>query len=279
MKPTFRGILFLLFMSLSATAQIGTKVQQQKIYGIWQNSQFGYQMTLMLNPDGTGEFDGEPIKFSTRAAILSIIVVATTTDYHLGTPVIVLQYYGVWPVSLWHYAVAVGYDRARGELVLRSGEKRRLSIPFGVLEYTWKESGYWAMVAVPADRIPATAAEADFLTAVMAMERVGGVAAAGTAYATFLERWPGNLTAGIGLANSLYASGELARAEAVLRHALARHPDSVAALNNLAQTLSDQGRNDEALGLIERAGALGGALQESVRETRAQILRRKRDGR
>ncbi len=81
MKPTFRGILFFLYMSLSATAQIGTKVQQQKIFGTWQNSQFGYQMTLMLNPDGTGEFDGEPIKFLTQATTLSIIVAITTTDY------------------------------------------------------------------------------------------------------------------------------------------------------------------------------------------------------
>ena len=83
MKPILKGIFILFFVGISicSAAQIGTKVQQQKIYGIWQNNQFGYQMTLMFNPDGTGEFDGEPIKFSTRATILSIIVGATTTDY------------------------------------------------------------------------------------------------------------------------------------------------------------------------------------------------------
>ena len=75
-----RGIIILLIIPISSYAQIGTKVQQQ-LFGIWQNNQFGYEMTLMLNPDGTGEFDGESIKFSTRAAILSIIVAATTTDY------------------------------------------------------------------------------------------------------------------------------------------------------------------------------------------------------
>jgi hypothetical protein len=191
-----------------------------------------------------------------------------------GIPVIVLQDYGVWPISIWHYAVVAGYDYAEGELMLRSGEKQRLTMPFGVLEYTWKESNYWAMVTVPPDRIPATATESAFLEAVVAMERLGNARAAATAYSTFLGRWPDNIAASIGLANSHYASGQLAQAAVVLRRAAERHPQSVAVLNNLAQTLSDQGRNDEALSLIERAIALEGPLAGAARETRAQILQR-----
>ncbi len=149
-----------------------------------------------------------------------------------GTPVIVLQDYGVWPVPIWHYAVAVGYDRGSGEIILRSGEKRRLVMPLGVLEYTWKETGYWSMVVMPPDRIPATATEEGYLAAVMALERVEP-AAGGTAYAALLARWPDNLTAGIGRSNARYASGKLVEAEVVLRHVLERHPDSIAARNNL----------------------------------------------
>src|SRR4249920_2126171 len=73
-----------IFVSLIATvgwAQIGSKVQQGKIYGLWQNAQFGYQMTLMLNPDGSGEFDGQAIKFTTQGNKLSITVDGTTTGY------------------------------------------------------------------------------------------------------------------------------------------------------------------------------------------------------
>ena len=195
-----------------------------------------------------------------------------------GIPVIVLQDYGVWPFPIWHYAVVVGYDYPEGELVLRSGEKQRLTMPFGVLEYTWKESNYWAMVAVPPDRIPATATESSFLNALVAMERLGNRRAAMRAYSTFLGRWPDNLTASIGLANGHYASGELGKAAEVLRRASERHPESVAVLNNLAQTLSDQGRNDEALALIERAVALEGPLAGAARETREQILRRMQQG-
>lgn len=191
-----------------------------------------------------------------------------------GNPVIVLQDYGVWPVSLWHYAVVVGYDYQKGELLLRSGEKPKLSIPFAVLEYTWKESKYWAMVTMPPGRIPVTANESDYLSAIVAVERAGNQHAAKQAYTAFLERWPDNLTAAIGLTNILYAMGELRETEAVLRRAAERHPDSVAVLNNLAQTLSDLGRNDEAMALIERANALGGPLNPSVQETRQLILQR-----
>jgi tetratricopeptide (TPR) repeat protein len=191
-----------------------------------------------------------------------------------GTPVIVLQDYGVWPFSLWHYAVVVGYDYETSEVLLRSGQKQRLRMPFAVLEYTWKESNYWAMIAVPPDRVPATATEPDYLAAVLALERVGNPAAARSGYAALLGRWPENLGASIGLANSYYKLGELRQAETVLRRAAERHPDSTVVLNNLAQTLSDLGRDAEALPLIDRAITLGGPFVDEARQTRVAILKK-----
>jgi hypothetical protein len=60
----------------------------------------------------------------------------------------------------------------------------------------------------------------------------------------------------------------------VLRDAARRDPDSVIVLNNLAQTLSDQGRNAEALPLIERAVAAGGPFAAAAAETRETIRKR-----
>jgi len=184
-----------------------------------------------------------------------------------GFPVILLQDYGVWPFSIWHYAVAVGYDMKEGNVVFRSGEKRRLIIPFPVLEYTWQESDYWAMVTSPPARIPATATEAPYLEAVVALEHAGNKAAARTAYASMLERWPDSLGAGIGLANADYGMGNLKHAEQVLRQMVEKHPDAAVAYNNLAQTLSDEGQDAEALPLAERAVALGGRYVKSAQET------------
>jgi tetratricopeptide (TPR) repeat protein len=191
-----------------------------------------------------------------------------------GTPVIVLQNLGIWPFDNWHYAVAVGYDLDSEELFLRSGEKERQVLPAAVHEFVWKKSDYWAMVAVPPDRIPATAEESRWLASIAALERTGNAPAARVAYATLLKRWPENVNASIGLANTHHAAGELKEAERVLRAALARQPDSVVVLNNLAQTLSDEDRNTEALALVERAVALGGPFASAVSETRALILKR-----
>jgi Flp pilus assembly protein TadD len=130
------------------------------------------------------------------------------------------------------------------------------------------------MVAVPPERIPATAEETRWLASIAAFERGGAPRDAGRAYAAFLARWPANANAAIGLANTHAASGELTQAESVLRGLLTRVPDSVVALNNLAQTLSDQGRNAEALIFVERAAAAPGPFEAAVRETRALILKR-----
>ena len=189
-----------------------------------------------------------------------------------GNPVIILQNLGLR--EAWHYAVVVGYDYNWGKLYLRSGTTQRRVMPFAINEVVWMRSGYWAMVALAPDRIAATAQEDRWLTAVAALERAGDARAARTAYQTFLQRWPGNVAAAIGLVNTHHVLGELRDAEAVLRRAASVDPGSVIVLNNLAQTLSDEGRDAEALPIIERAVALGGPFASSVEETRKTIRQR-----
>jgi Peptidase_C39 like family/Tetratricopeptide repeat len=193
-----------------------------------------------------------------------------------GNPVIVLLDFGVGPIHLWHYADVVGFDRATGEAILRSGRRERLPMPFAVLEYLWKGSKDWSIVTLPPGRVPATAAEAEYAAAITAMARVGGPSASRSAYAAFLARWPDNVEGAIGLASSFYADGELKEAEAVLRDAARRHPDSTPVLNNLAQAISDAGRNEEALEIIDKALEAPGAFAAQATETRALILRRMR---
>ncbi|MES2784821.1 MAG: PA2778 family cysteine peptidase [Pseudomonadota bacterium] len=190
-----------------------------------------------------------------------------------GNPVIVLQ--DVNPVfTQWHYAVLNGFDYPSGTLYLRSGEKRRLEMPFTAFEREWMAGNRWAMVAVAPDRIPATAAEDAWMNAVLAMTRVSGAEAAKTAYATALARWPNNLAAAIGLANQYHQAGSYGRAIDVLRVAQQRHPESVIVLNNLAQALTDEGRHAEALSQIDQALAIPSPFASDVRATRQLILER-----
>jgi len=191
-----------------------------------------------------------------------------------GFPVIVLVDFGVWPVSIWHYAVVVGYNMDTSDVILRSGEKSRVAMPYGVLEYIWKESKYWAIVTPPPGKFPVTATEPLYLKSVVALERTGKTQVAREAYAAMLKRWPDSLGAGIGLANVEYGKGDLKQAESVLRLMVERHPDQAVAFNNLAQTIADQGRDAEALPFAEHAVALGGPHAEAARETLAAIERR-----
>jgi tetratricopeptide (TPR) repeat protein len=184
-----------------------------------------------------------------------------------GTPVILLQDFGLWPVTIWHYAVAVGYDLDGGNFIFRSGIKQHLEMPFAVAEFSWKESKYWAMVTVPPDKIPVTATEAPYLKAVVAFEHAGNKEGAHTAYAAMLARWPDSLPIGVALANSEYGLGNLKQAEAVLRSMIEKHPDAAVAYNNLAQTLADEGRPAEALPLAEKAVALGGPYLKNAQDT------------
>jgi len=228
-------------------------------------------------PDRKGSLQVEMLAAARRHGMVSYVLAPRFEDLlrelAAGNPVVVLQDLGIFG-STWHYAVAVGYDYPNGMLVLRSGTQERDVMPFAVHEVFWKRSGYWAMVALPPGRIPATAEEKGWLSAVAALERTGDARSAQAAYRAFLGRWPANVSAHVGLANTHYALGELAQAEAVLRAAARRDPDSVVVLNNLAQTLSDLGRHEEALGLIERAAAAGGPFAGAVEKTRATILER-----
>jgi tetratricopeptide (TPR) repeat protein len=190
-----------------------------------------------------------------------------------GNPVVVLQ--DVGPMfTQWHYAVVNGFDYPSGTVYLRSGTTARLEMPFTAFEREWMKSGYWAMVVTPPERIPVTATEDGWLSAVLALARAGDGPGATKAYAAALQRWPDNLPAAVGLANQHHARGALADAAAVLRKALERHPQSVIVMNNLAQTLSDQGRHAEALAQIDKASDPRSPFAAEVRATRQMIVQR-----
>ena len=190
-----------------------------------------------------------------------------------GNPVVVLQDVGLL-FTQWHYAVVNGFDYPSGTLWLRSGTQPRREMPFSGFERSWMKGGYWAMVVTPPDRIPVTATEDGWMSAVLALARVDRGDAVTRAYAAALQRWPDNLPAAIGLANQYHLGGALGNAVAVLREAVKRHPQSTIVVNNLAQALSDQGHHAEALAEIEKVSDPTGPFAAEVRATRQLILQR-----
>lgn len=188
-----------------------------------------------------------------------------------GNPVVVLQNLALDWYPMWHYAVVVGYDLDRETIILRSGEERRLELPLATFERTWARGKHWAMLALPPHKLSQTVAPEAHVRAVVALEKAGFADAARIAYHAVLGKAPDNLTALLGAGNTAHALGDLAGSERAFRLAAERHPDSDAALNNLAQVLADQGKLGEAEAVAQRALALRGPNSVVAAQTLREI--------
>lgn len=202
---------------------------------------------------------------------------ALTTEVASGHPVLILQNLGLAISPQWHYAVVVGFDLTRAEVVLRSGRESRHITSLRTFERTWQRGDYWAIVVLPPGELPQTAEELPYLQSVLALEKLKRWQDAATAYRTALTRWPKSLGAHMGLGNSRYALGDLRAAEDAFRAATSAHPNAAVAFNNLAQVLADQKRWREAKTMAQRAVELGGENAEVFRQTLARVEARRKN--
>lgn len=189
--------------------------------------------------------------------VLQPQIESIATEVASGHPVVVLQNLGLSFYSEWHYAVVVGFDLAKGEIVLRSGRERRHVVSLKTFEHTWARGDYWSVVVLPPDRLPYTAEEIRYVQSVTPLERGETKNIAAQAYTAALKRWPRSLPTLMGLGNTRHALGDLRGAEEMFRRATRAHPQSAVAHNNLAQTLADQTRYAEAEIAARRAISLG----------------------
>jgi tetratricopeptide (TPR) repeat protein len=204
------------------------------------------------------------------AYVLQPSVAAVLREVAAGHPVLVFQNLGLSHLPVWHYAVVIGFDRARNQLLLHSGRTARLEISLFTFERTWARADHWAMVALPVTQVPATAQADAYAQAIAALERLHA-APARAAYAAALRQWPSHRVLLLGAGNTAYALGDLTGAGAAYAQAVQVHPDFADAWNNLAQVQWEQGALPDAAVSVERAVALGGprladyrALQRTI---------------
>lgn len=188
-----------------------------------------------------------------------------------GNPVLVFQNLALdwWPQ--WHFAVVVGYDLDRRTLILHSGTTERLETALDAFERTWERSGYWALLTLPPDRLPAAIDRGPVLVGAAGLEQAGQHEAAAMAYQSVVRRWPEEPAAWIGQGNAWFALQRFADAEDAFRAAIALRPDAPAAWNNLAYALSRQGRRDEAMAAARQAVALAGSEDAVYRDTLEEV--------
>jgi hypothetical protein len=178
-----------------------------------------------------------------------------TAEIAAGRPVLVLQKQGLGPWPAWHYAVAIGYDSARDLVLLRSGTTERLELRAPVFDATWSRAGRWAVVALEPGTLPAQPDLSRYVHATAALESVGRLDSAATAYRAAVRQWPDAPMPRFGLANVAAALGDWSEAERGYRAALELEPRLAAALNNRAEALAQLGCPVTARRELERGAA------------------------
>jgi tetratricopeptide (TPR) repeat protein len=194
-----------------------------------------------------------------------------------GRPVLVLQQLGAGPWPYWHYAVVIGYDKARGQVLLRSGTDAREVMRASLFESTWDRGGRWGLVLLEPGTLPARPDPARYMRAAAALEAARNPEAAQAAYTAAVSRWPTEPLPRLGLGNLAAAAGDWVEAERWYRAVLADDPAQAAALNNRAEALVRLGCADAArlalqqgMGHVAADDPLQSVLQETMRELAAQ---------
>ena len=117
-------------------------------------------------PERKGSLQAEMLATARRHRLVAYSLAPRLEDLlreiAAGNPVVVLQNLALDWAPQWHYAVAIGYNLDAREIVLRSGVTRRLPMTLDTFEHTWARSGRWAMLALPPERLPATATESSY---------------------------------------------------------------------------------------------------------------------
>lgn len=211
------------------------------------------------------------------AYVIPPTLAALHAELEAGRPVLVLQNLGVAALPRWHYAVVIGVDAAERQVALRSGTDARRVTGLETFLRTWQRGDFWGMVVLEPGELPAIRDRLRYLGAMTAFEPVGRPGEVLRGWQVAADAWPASEAARFGVANALWATGDLEAAEAAYRRLLESNEMLAAVRNNLAMTLADMERYDEALAEIDRAlaDAREAGLLPEFEATRATIVERK----
>jgi tetratricopeptide (TPR) repeat protein len=219
------------------------------------------------------EMQAAPRKYGRLAYALRPDFNSILAELAAQRPVLVLHNYGLPFFPRWHYAVVVGYDAQKDQVVMRSGTTARQRMGARTFMRAWDNGDRWALVLLRPGELPASAEANRFLEAAAAFERSATPEDAKAAFEAASIRWPDEPVAWIGLGTAEYR--RKAYPSAVRDYATAVRLDAshAGARNNLAMAYLELGCATQArdqLQAIESAG-LNEALRAAVEDTRRQL--------
>lgn len=208
-------------------------------------------------------------RYGRVAQVLAPDLEALLVQVQAGKPVLVMQNLGLSWYPQWHYAVVVGFDLARGEIVLRSGLVRDYRISLALFERTWQRAEHWAAVLLAPGELPADGREEAYFQAVSAFAATSDVGSQELqlAYGAGLSRWSKSVNLGMARGNLFYTDGDLISAMHAFEKIIEQAPDYAAGHNNLAQVLLELARPEEAKVHAEQAVRIGGSFSDNYRNT------------
>lgn len=168
---------------------------------------------------------------------------AVLAEVESGRPVLILQNLRVPSLPAWHYAVVVGYDRERAEILMRSGNDPLQATPSRRWMRQWDWASRWAVVVLEPGELPADPHLPAVLRALADFDDYASAGLRLQAWRSVTQRWPHESLAWLGTGNALHALGALEAAVTDLERALQIEPASWPARLNLAQTLMEVDRH------------------------------------
>lgn len=171
-------------------------------------------------------------------------------EVEAGRPVLILQNLRVPSMPAWHYAVVVGYDRERSEILMRSGNERLQLTPSRRWMRQWDWASRWAVVVLEPGLLPVDPHLPAVLRALSDFDDFAAAEPRLRAWRSLTERWPSEPLAWLGTGNALYALGALEAALADWARALEIDPRSWPARLNQAQTLAELDRPCHGLRVV-----------------------------
>ncbi|AMD00018.1 MULTISPECIES: PA2778 family cysteine peptidase [Halomonas] len=221
-------------------------------------------------PDREGSVQPEMLATTRRHGLIPYVLNnsfdALLIEIAAGHPVVVMQNLALpaWP--MWHYAVAIGYDREAEELILHSGEEPERIESFRRFDATWARSDRWAFVALPAGQLPEAIGAYRALDAIASFEQVQGAQAALPAWEALVSRFPTSAMGHFALGNARHGIGDMPGAIDAFREAVHHDDEFAVAWLNLGLSLKNQGSDEEAQRALSRAADIPGQWQAQAQE-------------
>ena len=168
-----------------------------------------------------------------------------------GRSPIVLLNLGLSWAPQWHYALVMGYDLERGDIILRSGAQARQLMPLRTFEYTWARSQHWSMVVTTPDSLPNEVGAIHAEQAALGFEQINAPEQSRLVWRNLIQRWPDRLLPQMAMGNTYMNSHQWADAARIFE-AASQQFNSAIAWNNLAQAQLQQGLKNQALDSAQR---------------------------